>query len=200
MNDELNGQLTQSWTIPAYARDLLWVEGAGEPVQACGPKGSFTLDAPSQVVTVRWGGAAGPALVQLRWQVDALDWDGSVRVGGFIDALHISEQTELPDALTVLYVGGQPLKPDTEPYPSYAQRKQVPYAVPSYFDGLADEVDESVTTWMALSDSPVLLLAQDALVSKLRVYLYGSLADDAAGWHEAFALPIILEAMSLFPS
>lgn len=198
MNDELNGQLTQAWTIPTYARDLLWVEGAGETVQAQGARGAFTLDVPSPVVTVRWGGEDGPALTQLRWQVDALDWDGTVRVGGFVDALHVTEQVDLPEPLTVLHVGGQPLKPDAQPYPTRAQRKQTPYAVPGFFDGLAEDVDEGVTTWMALSDSPVLVLAQDALVNKLRVYCYGALAEDAAGWHEAFALPIILEAMSIF--
>ncbi len=198
MNDELNGQLTSDWTIPAYARDMLWVEGAGEVVQAQGKHGSFRLDAPSALVTLRWGGATGPALTQLRWQVDTLDWDGSVRIGGFVDALHVTEQIDLPEALTILHVGGQPLKPDTQPYPDFGQRKRVPYAMPSYFDGLAEDVDESVTTWMALSDSAVLVLAQDALVNKLRVYCYGSLAEDAAGWHEAFALPIVLEAMSLF--
>jgi hypothetical protein len=198
MNDELNGQLAQTWTIPAYARDLLWVEGAGETVQAHGARGEFSLDVPSPVVTIRWGGENGPALTQLRWQVDALDWDGSVRVGGYVDALHVTEQIELPEPLTVLHVGGQPLKPDTQPYPTRARRKQAPYAVPGYFDGLAEDVDESVTTWMALSESPVLVLAQDALVNKLPVYCYGSLAEDDAGWHEAFALPIILEAMSIF--
>lgn len=198
MNDELSGQLTQTWTIPAYARDMLWVEGAGESVQARGPRGEFALDVPSPVVTVRWGGADGPPLVQLRWQVDSLEWDGAVRIGGYIDALHVTEQLDLPDALTVLHVGGQPLKADSLPYPAFAERKQVPYAVPSFFDALAEDVGEGVTTWMALSDSPVLVLAQDALVNKLRVACYGSLAEDAAGWHEAFALPIILEAMSLF--
>ena len=198
MNDELNGQLTQAWTIPAYARDMLWVEGAGETVQVQGKRGTFRLETPSPVVTVRWGSADGPALTQLRWQVDTLDWDGAVRVGGFVDALHVTEQVDLPEPLTILHVGGQPLKPETLPYPAHAQRKQTPYAVPSYFDGLAEDVDEGVTTWMALSDSPVLVLAQDALVNKLRVTCYGSLAEDEAGWHEAFALPIILEAMSIF--
>lgn len=198
MNDELNGQLTQTWTIPVYAREMLWVEGTGETVPAQGKRGTFSLETPSPIVTVRWGGADGPALTQLRWQVDSLDWDGSVRIGGFVDALHVTEQLDLPEPLTVLHVGGQPLKPDALPYPAHPQRKQTPYAVPSFFDGLADAVDEGVTTWMALADSAVLVLAQDALVNKLRVYCYGSLAGDEAGWHEAFALPTILEAMSIF--
>ena len=44
----------------------------------------------------------------------------------------------------------------------------------------------------------MLTLAQDALVSKLRVYCFGRLAEEDGGWHEHFALPILLEAMTLF--
>jgi hypothetical protein len=55
-----------------------------------------------------------------------------------------------------------------------------------------------VTTWVAFEDSAPLILAQDALVSKLRVCCFGRLADQAAGWHTHFALPIAPEGMTLF--
>jgi hypothetical protein len=74
----------------------------------------------------------------------------------------------------------------------------VPYPVANFFNGVVDELDETVTTWMALEDSPALSLAQDALVSKLGVYLFGRLAAQEAGWHEYFALPLALEGMTLF--
>lgn len=198
MNDELNGQLTAGWLIPAYARDMLWVETPAETVPAEGARGAFALSSPTGLLTVRWGGAEGPALAQLRWQADSLEWDGSVRIGGYIDALHITEALDLPEPLTILHVGGQPLQAGTQPYPTFSRRKRVPYDVPSFFDGLAEDVAEGVTTWMALYDSPTVALAQEALVGKLRVHCFGSLAGDAAGWHEAFALPIALEAISLF--
>lgn len=200
MNDELNGQLTSNWLIPAYARDMLWLETPAETVRVEGAHGAFSLSVPAGILTLRWGGENGSALARLRWQVDTLEWDGSVRIGGYIDALHITESLDLPDALTILQVGGQPLNPGVQPYPTFAFRKRVPYDVPSFFDALADDVPESVTTWMALADSPVLVLAQEALVAKMRVHCFGSLADENAGWHEAFALPIVLEAMTLFPT
>lgn len=201
MNDQLSGQLVDpqsGWKIPAYARGLLWLEGESGAVKAEGAQGLFTLAAPAQVLTLRWGGAQGPALAQLPWRVDSLEWDGSVRVGGYVDAMHITELDDLPAPVTILQVGGQPLKPGISAFATRASRKQVPYAVPSFFDGLADEVDESITTWMALEDSAALTLAQDALVSKLGVYLFGRLAEQDAGWHEHFALPVALEAMTLF--
>ncbi len=189
MNDQLSGQL--GGAIPAYARDLLWLESDSGVVKVEG--GLFTLAAPAQVLTLRWGGANGPALTQLRWRADSLEWDGSVRIGGYIDAMHVTDLGEVPG--TILHLGGQPLKPGIAGYPTRSARKHVPYPVPSFFDGIADEVTESVTTWIALEDSPVLALAQDALVSKLAVYCFGQLADR---WHEHFALPILLEGMTLF--
>ncbi len=196
MNDQLSGQL--GWTIPTYARDLLWVEGEAGAVKLEGAHGLFTLDAPSSLLTLRWGSAEGPALTRLRWQVDLLEWDGSVRIGGYIDAMHIVELDDLPEPIAILQVGGQPLKFGIAGYPARTARRSVPYPVPSFFDGIDDEIPESVTTWIAFADSAALTLAQDALVSKLGVHCFGRLADQAAGWHEHFALPIALEGMTLF--
>lgn len=195
MNDQCSGQLTSDWRIPAYAQAMLWLESESGVVQAQGINGLFQLAAPSQTVVVRWGGAEGPALAQLRWRADSLDWDGSARIGGFVDALHLTDQ---PHPIAVLSVGGQPLKADTPPYPPARERARVPYAAPAFADGLAEEVEEGLTTWLAPDDSPLLTLAQDALVSKLRVYCFGRLAAEDGGWHEHFALPILLEAMTLF--
>ncbi len=196
MNDQLSGQL--GWAIPAYARDLLWLESEAGAVKVEGAQGLFTLDAPADVLTLRWGSVDGPALTRLRWRVDSLEWDGSVRVGGYIDAMHITEMDDLPAPMVILHVGGQPLKPETSAFPARAARRGVPYPVPSFFDGIADQIDETVTTWMALDDSPALTLAQDALVSKLPVYCFGRLAEQDADWHAHFALPIVLEGMTLF--
>ena len=196
MNDQLSGEL--GWKIPAYARDLLWLESESGAVKLEGERGLFQLEAPAQALTLRWGGAEGPALARLQWHVDSLEWDGVVRVGGYVDAMHITELDDLPAPITILQVGGQPLKPGMSAFAGRALRRSVPYPVPSFFDGLADEIDETVTTWMALEDSAPLTLVQDALVSKLGVYLFGRLAEQAAGWHEHFALPIALEGVTLF--
>ncbi|MBI1259537.1 MAG: hypothetical protein GC204_18880 [Chloroflexi bacterium] len=195
MNDQLSGQL--GWTIPLYARNLLWLESEAGVVKVEGAQGLFTLEAPAEVLTLRWGSAEGPALTQLRWQADSLEWDGSVRIGGYIDSMHITELDDLPAPITILQLGGQPLKPAVNAYLPRAARRSIPYPVTSFFDGLA-EVDETVTTWMAFEDSAALILAQDALVSKLPVYCFGHMAEQEAGWHDLFALPIALEAMTLF--
>lgn len=196
MNDELSAQLSKSWSIPAYARDHLWIETDSDTVKAEGAHGLFTLSAPTDRVIVRWGAPDGPALRQLRWMPDALAWDGSVAVGGYIDTLYVEENDELPEALAILHVGGTPLRYDARPYPTKADRRQ-PLATPS-FDALRVDMDESVTTWMALDGAPALALAQDALVTKLRVHLYGRLAEPEWGWGDRFALPIALEALTVF--
>ncbi|NDJ62442.1 MAG: hypothetical protein GYB67_15040 [Chloroflexi bacterium] len=198
MNDELSGQLTDTWAIPAYARDFLWLETDSGTFQTEGAHGLFRLPAPAELLTLRWGDPAGPALTRLRWRPDSLEWDGAVRVGGYIDALHITELDALPEPLVILHIGGQPLKPDVRPYPTRTERRRVPYTIPGFQDGLADEVSETITTWMALETHPALTLAQDALVSKLRLYSFGRLAADESGWHDLFALPIALEGLTLF--
>jgi hypothetical protein len=190
MNDERSSQVTSAWPIPAYAQTMLWVDSDSGAAQTEGRNGLFQLPAPAPTVIVRWGSADGPALVQLRWRTDSLDWDGAIRVGGFVDTMHLTGE---PYPIALLHVGGQPLRHDTLPYPGAGQR----LVAPSFADGIAD-VDEGVTTWLAPDESPLLSLAQDALVSKLRVYCFGHLADEEAGWHTHFALPILVEAMTLF--
>lgn len=177
---------------------MLWLTTEADAVRVEGAHGLFTLTTPADVLTLRWGGSEGAALAQFRWQVDTLEWDGSVRIGGFIDAMHITTIPALPAPIVVLHVGGQPLKPGVKPFPALADRARTPYPIPSWDDGIDREIDEGVTTWMAFDEDPALMLAQDALVSKLRVYCFGRLANQRDGWHEHFALPIALEGMTLF--
>ena len=198
MNDELTAQLTSTWRIPPYAQTMLWLTGETvEPVQAEGEHGLFALDAPAPLLTLRWGGAEGSPLALLRWQADSLEWDGGVQSGGLVDTLHI---TAIPGAeypIAVFSLGGRPLAPGVMPYPPAAARHRVPYVFPNFDEGLS-EAEEAVTTWLAPDDSPLVALAQDALVSRLGVYCFGHLADEESGWHEYFALPILLEALTLF--
>lgn len=196
MNDQLSGQLTKTWSIPEYAREMLWLETDVGTVRAEGTQGLFTLPAPAEIVTIRWGGEAGPALAQLRWQVDSLHWDGAVRIGGFVDAMHLTDLPKMPEPVVVLTIGGQPLKPEITPFPDAARRRQIPYPPPDFFEGIADEIEEGITTWATFEGSAPLALAQDALVSKLRVFCFGHLAETA--WQDYFALPIVLESMTLF--
>lgn len=199
MNDELSGQLTAaSWRIPEYARSALWIETDSDSVQTEGERGLFELNTPAQELVVRYGHEAGPALALLRWQPDSLEWDGTVRVGGFVDALHLAEYPGL-GAVGILHLGGQPLKPDVSMEHSGAQRLNAhTYEPPDFFAGAADELTETTTTWLIGDDSPLLTLAQDALMNKLRVWFSGRLAAHKSGWDKHFALPLLLESVMLF--
>ena len=124
---------------------------------------------------------------------------GSVRIGGFVDSLHLTTVERTEDiAVALLTVGGQPLKPTFSPYPDMHDRHRVPYPVPSFEDGLADDIAEDVTTWLAPEDSALVTMAQDAMMNKLRVHCFGHLAPAAGGWHWHFGLPILLESLTLF--
>ncbi|MAS36006.1 MAG: hypothetical protein CL610_18505 [Anaerolineaceae bacterium] len=200
MNDELTGQLTEEhWRIPEYALDSLWLETESETLQTAGAVGLFELTVPAQLLTLRWGGGSGPALARLRWQPDNLGWDGSVQIGGFIDALHMTSVERGEEiGVAVIFLGGQPLKPGTQPHPTMHSRHDVPYPVPSFEDPITDAVPESVTYWLAPEDSSLVTLAQDAMMNKLRVHCYGHLAPASGGWHWHFGLPIVMESITLF--
>ena len=198
MNDETSGQLTLTWRIPAYAQTNLWLESDSGTVQTEGEFGLFELPAPADVLTLRWGSGAGPALTQFRWGSDSLEWAGSVRVGGYVTALHITQLTGIDFPLAIVTVEGQPLKPAFQPYPNASQRQNVPYAAPDFFAGVDDDADEDVTTWLAGEDSALVGMAQDALLNNGQIYAFGSLAVEPQGWHKHFALPILLESVTLF--
>jgi hypothetical protein len=196
MNDQVSGQLCSAWSIPPYAQGLLWIDSEVGAVRAEGEKGLFTLPDSAAVVTVRWGSADGSALARLAWQPDSLEWDGVVRVGGYIDAMHIASSGEIDGGIVQLYVGGQPLKPGVSA--SHTASPHVPIAPPDFYDGIDDSIAETFTTWIATDDHPALTLAQDALVSKMRVWCFGRLAAEKSRWHERFALPVWLNEMMIF--
>ncbi len=198
MNDELTGQLTSGWIIPAYARSVLWLETETGIVQTEGEHGLFTLDHPSPQIIVRWAGMEGPALARLPWQVDTLDWDGQVQVGGYVDAIHVTELPGVSYPVTVIYMGGQPLKYHLSGYPNSSMRATPPYPAPDFYSGLAAEVRLSATTWLVPDESPLAEMAQYAMMENLRLYFFGRLADDESSWGQYFALPILLQAVTLF--
>jgi hypothetical protein len=161
-----------------------------------GPRGLFTLPAPAEQLTLRWGGEEGSALASLRWQTDSLDWNGQVRIGGMVEAVHMMSVPNLEIGLAVLIIEGQPLRQDASPYPTAAQRMQLPYRLPDFFDGIESDLDPTVTTWLVPEDSGLLALAQDAMSNNLRLYMQGTLN---AAWRDFAAIPLALEAVTLFP-
>ena len=59
MNDDLAGQLTSDWLIPDYAQKRLWLDSETGSAQCEGENGLFELDAPAQILTLRWNGDEG---------------------------------------------------------------------------------------------------------------------------------------------
>jgi hypothetical protein len=198
MNDELAGQLTHDWEIPAYARSMLWLDSESGSAKCEGSHGLFELEAPAPELTVRWGGADGIALKLLKWQPDNLHWDGSIALGGMVEMLHITELPELDLPLAVVHFSAQPLLVDTRPYPDASQRQLSQFPVPYFVDAVDDRLRPMMVTLITLSDSPLASYASDALLQKTPMHVYGRLADEEQGWHRFFALPLLWESVSLF--
>lgn len=194
MNDELSGQLTELWNIPTYAQKLIWLDTEAGSAQTEGDKGLFELPAPSVTVTVRWGGDTGAPLTQLRWQPDVLGWDGTVRVGGLVEAIHLTEFAGI--VLGVVYISAQPLYPHTLPYPDAARRQVI--TPPDYLEGVDETESPEVLTVLVSDESPLFQVAQDSLTNSLPLHVYGRLSDEEEGWHTQFALPILWEAVTIF--
>ncbi len=193
MNDELRGQLTTTYKLPAYTRLWLTTDAEATPLQ--GPYGKFELMAPAGELTLRWGGEDGPALAHLPWRTDSLDWDGEVRIGGFVDAMTITTLPSTPHPIVVMLVGGQPIKERANFYPG--PNAAVPYSPPNFEASLAT-VDETTTIWLAPLDSPLVTLAENALLNKLGVWLTGQLADEGSVWAQHVGLPLLLESAATF--
>lgn len=200
MNDELSGQLADGrYHIPDYAQKCLWLQTEAESVQIEGQSGLFSLTTPTPMVTVRYGHEHGPVLTVLKWKADTLEWDGTVRVGGYVDALHLSD---IPGfgAVGHIYLGGQPLGAEVNPISPAKSRHRDIYTPLDFYAGIVDDIEETTSTWLVGEDSTLLTMAQDALMNKMRVWFTGRLADHNSGWERYFALPLLLEAITLFGS
>ena len=60
-----------------------------------------------------------------------------------------------------------------------------------------EDTDEQVYYILADAESPLAAVAQDALVSGLRVVCTTSLGEHEAGWHEFVNIPLVLEQITL---
>ena len=193
-------QLTSDWRIPSYAQSMIWAKNAVDAAPTTGEEGTVTLGIDKSPITLHWGNAQGPAFTQLKWQPDDLHWDGSIRIGGMVDAVHLSAFAGLDETIAVVHIGGQPLLPDTAPFARADQRQNMPYAEPEWLEGIDNEVDFGYTTWLVGEESPLYAIVYDALSSKLPIHAYGLLPSVTQGWHQHVALPILLQAITVFTS
>lgn len=198
MNDDLTGQLTHNWELPTYAQNHLWLDGDASSAKCEGTHGLFELDAPEQILTLRWGSNDGAALTQLKWQIDNLQWDGSVRLGGIVEAVHLTELPDIELPMAVIYFSGQPLYPYTTPYPNAAQRQLTRFEIPNYIDGVDDNIQPTIVTLITMAESPLVAVAENSLLNSVPLHVYGSLAHQDDGWHEFFAMPLVWESVTIF--
>ncbi|MEM6527666.1 MAG: hypothetical protein AAF653_05190 [Chloroflexota bacterium] len=196
MNDELSAQLTRiGYRIPTYLQPHLMIVTEHDTLKTEGEPGLFQLNVPAPQLDLYAGGEDGVLLRRLRWQPDTLEWDGSVNIAGSVDSLTIVEINGLP--LTVLSVVGVPLLPDVTPYATATARQNMEMVPPAFEDG-AIQTEEAFYTFLAPEDSPLVTLAENALMNRLRLWLYGTVAADETGWGEHFAVPVVLESATLF--
>lgn len=199
MNDHLSGQLcAATWQIPAYAQGRLWLDSESGSAQCEGERGLFTLDAPAPVLTLRWNSDDGLPLCQIAWQADRLAWEGQVRLGGIVEALHLTELQGVDFPMAIVYLSAQALRPTTQPYPDAHQRDQHAFAMPDYLVGVDDEQAIMTVPLITFADSPLVSIAQESLNQKNPLHVYGHLDASAAAWHDFFALPIVWEAVTVF--
>lgn len=221
----LTGRLTApEYRLPAWAIDrlhlVLWDRDTGpeEPLghaEASGPHGEFrftlTPDAiltlaltghqqgPRQVVSVGWGDTLDPILAELPWPVEAdpgvsLGWRGEVSVIGYVEQLHAQEVGELGLAVLELAAHVTPItyrRLPPLPLPGLGDRHGL------HVDRPLEERPEQVYYALAEVESALVTLAQDALISNLKVVCVASLGEDEGRWDEVVNVPLLVEGISL---
>jgi len=198
MNDDLAGQLTHQWHIPDYAQNRLWLDSDASSAQCAGKHGLFQLQAPAQTLTLRWNSDDGLPLTQLNWQIDNLHWDGSVRLGGLVEAIHLTHLPDIEFPMAIVFFSGQPLRPNTTPYPDAKKRDTSRFAIPDYLEGVDDQQEPMTVPLITFADSPLVAIAQESLTQKNPLHIFATLANNDAHWEDYFALPIVWESVSVF--
>jgi hypothetical protein len=182
--------------LPTYAQQNLWLRTAtGEAIQL-EPDGSFTLPV-SDHLELRWAHPEGPPLTVWRSLEGEnryhLEWDGLIRLAGFVDRTHILEYQGLPLMMAELIGGSYPA--NYRRWPTLADLQKQPFT--------RDEERHDPSQdrhWYALLmpvDSPFADFVHHALVNGTAVDVVASFGDEASQWHKLVGLPLVLESLSL---
>jgi hypothetical protein len=180
------------WCVPAYAQDMLWIEGGGQPVQATGPRGQFALDAAPDEIVLAWGRPGGTPLAV--WRAgEPVTWDGEVALAGFVERIHVLETNEIE--LVIAEIEGS-LLPRGYPFlPTLEDMRENPFAR----EANADRPAALKATYpvVALADSIHADYLHHAMVSELSVDCGAALGPHEGGWHTLIGLPLLVERLSL---
>ncbi len=192
----ISGQLAGSWRIPAYAQDMLYVVSGESRAQTQGPLGQFTLDGElSDTLRVSWAWwRVGPILTHwaLPLEADPLNWDGRVKVGGFVERLHAREIGDMEIIIAEIVGGSFPA--NYGGLPSLEDMRGGVFARPADIEPLGMGL---TYPFILNAESNFAAIAQDALVSGLAVDAIGILADDDTGWQHISGLPLLMESLTM---
>ena len=190
--------LAPHWEIPSYVQNHLWVETETEVAQSTGMHGHISTTTSPNILLLRWGSATGAPLNQFSYQQGMVDWRGEVRLAGDPDSIHALELADLDITLAIILFSGQPLQAHTQPYPPASERAALETYETDYWHGVNSDIPAGLTSWIADAESPLVSLLQEAMMNRHQVYVFGRLAPEHLGYHYRFALPILLEAVTVF--
>lgn len=161
MNDSLTAQLTSDYKIPTYAQDRLWLDSESGSAKCEGENGLFQLETPAPILTLRWNGDDGLPFTQFVWQADTLAWDGSIRLGGIVEAVHLTHLPDIEYPLAIVFLSAQALRPDCRPFPDASLRMLSRFPDADYLNGVDDEQDPLTVPLLTFADSPLVPIAQN---------------------------------------
>jgi hypothetical protein len=184
----------QEGILPTYAHDMLWLKPErGNPIQIAND-GTFEIT-PALKMELCWGHPEGAVLTSWRQPPIppyVLEWDGIIRLGGFVERIHVFELDELPLMIVELVGGAYPhVKPEL---PSLEQLKQGAFSRVEEHDPSHDR------HWYSLLlplDSPFADFMHHTLVHGTAVDCTAVLGEEEGGWHEIVGLPLLLESVTL---
>lgn len=184
----------EHYTIPNYGVTSLLLQNGDEFAELTEPSGVFHLmNSPAVWLPLRWKTPDGPLLIVVGWRPNSLGWDGQVAVGGYIDAIHLRRDNLTGVPLAMICLGGQPMNL------TYLKEQALALELAAH-RGLAAHLPKTTTTWIIQQDDPILAIAQSALFHNVMVHLFGRLAEDDDSIVGQFALPLRLEAITVFTS
>jgi hypothetical protein len=181
--------------LPEYSQELWWLTNErGEAVQF-DEAGRFEIS-PSLKLDLRWAHPAGAVLN--RWTMHPvppyeLNWDGVIRLGGFVERTHIVEFDGLGLLIAELVGGAYPQT--YQGLPSLADLQAKPFA--------RDESESDPSGdghWYSLLvplESPFADFLHHCLVNGNALDCQCRLGDDEGGWQDVVGLPLIVEGLSL---
>ncbi len=181
--------------LPEYSQNMWWLTHQQGETTQIKRDGHFEINS-ADSLDLRWGHPAGPVLN--RWELAnqtpaKLDWDGVIRLGGFIERTHILEDDGL--GLMVAELVGGAYSQTYQELPSLADLRVKPFT--------RTETDIDVSNqryWYSLLvslDSPFADFLNQCLVNGNTVDCQCTLGDDEGGWHELVGLPLIVERLTL---